>query len=132
MLAKCHQLLDYVLTHPNTTIQYHASDMVLNVDSDAAYLVLPRARSRLAGHFFLSSPGSPSRIAAPNGPVLTECKTIRHVVSSAADAETAALFHNAQSARPIRHILISLGHSQPPTPLKTDSATANAFIHQTM
>ena len=60
--------------------------MVLNVDSDAAYLVLPRARIRLAGHFFLSSPGSPSRIAAPNGPVLTECKTIRHVVSSAATA----------------------------------------------
>ena len=106
--------------------------MVLNVDSDAAYLVLPRARSRLAGHFFLSSPGSPTRIASPNGPILTECKTIRHVVSSAAEAETVALFHNAQTARPIRHILISLGHPQPPTPLKTDNATANVFLHQTM
>ncbi len=94
-LTKCHHLLDYVSTHPNATIRYHASDMVLNVDSDAAYLVLPRARSHLAGHFFLSSPGSPTRIAPPNGPVLTECKTIRHVVSSAAEAETAALFHNA-------------------------------------
>ena len=131
-LQKCNHLLDYVSTHPNATIRYHASDMVLNVDSDAAYLVLPRARSRLAGHFFLSSPGSLSRIAFPNGPVLTECKTIWHVVSSAAEAETAALFHNAQTARPIRHVLISLGHPQPPTPLKTDNATANAFIHQTM
>ena len=131
-LTKCHHLLDYVSTHPNATIRYHASDMVLNIDSDAAYLVLPRARSRLAGHFFLSTPGSPTRVAPPNGPVLTECKTIRHVVSSAAEAETAALFHNAQIARPIRHLLVSLGHPQPPTPLKTDNATANAFIHQTM
>ena len=51
---------------------------------------------------------------------------------SAAEAETAGLFHNAQQARPIRYILTQLGHPQPPTPIKTDNATANAFIHQTM
>ncbi len=106
--------------------------MVLNVDSDAAYLVLAWARSRLAGHFFLSSPGSPTQIASPNGTVLIECKTIWHIVSSAVEAETAAFFHNAQTACPIWHVLISLGHPQPPTPLKTDNATANAFIHQAM
>ena len=131
-LKKCHTLLDYVSWHPNAIIRYHASDMILNIDSDAAYLVLPRARSRLAGHFFLSSAPTPIRTVLPNGPILTECKTIQHVVSSAAEAETAALFHNAQTARPIRHILIELGHEQPPTPIKTDNATANAFIHQTM
>lgn len=40
-LAKFHHFLDYVSTHPKTMICYHASNMVLNVDSDAAYLVLP-------------------------------------------------------------------------------------------
>ena len=106
--------------------------MILNVDSDAAYLVLPRARSRLAGHFFLSSDPQLIRTVLPNGPILTECKTIRHVVSSAAEAETAALFHNAQAAWPIRHILIALGHPQPPTPLKTGNTTTSAFINQMM
>ena len=129
---KCLQLLDYVSTHPNATIRYHASDMVLNVDSDAAYLVLPRAKSRLAGHFFLSSDAGPTRVVTPNGPVLTECRTIRHVVASAAEAETAALFSNAQAALPIRYMLQALGHPQPPTPLKTDNATAAAFVHQEM
>ena len=106
--------------------------MILHVDSDAAYLVLPRVRSRLAGHFFLSASPSIIRVVPPNGPILTECKTICHVVSSAAEAETAGLFHNAPQARPIRYILHQLGHSLPPTPIKTDNATAQAFINQTM
>ena len=131
-LEKCNHLLDYVSWNPNATIRFHASDMILHVDSDAAYLVLPRARSRLAGHFFLGPDPTKTKVTTSNGPLLTECKTIRHVVSSAAEAETAALFHNAQTARPIRYILTELGHPQPPTPLKTDNATANAFIHQTM
>ena len=129
---KCQHLLDYVSWHPDATLRYHACDMVLHVDSDAAYLVLPRARSRLAGHFFLSSNPTLTRIVRPNAPILTECKTIQHVVSSAAEAETAALFHNAQVARPIRAVLQALGHPQPPTRVKTDNAAAHAFIHQTM
>ncbi len=34
--------LDYLATHPTATIRYHASDMILNVHSDAAYLVAPK------------------------------------------------------------------------------------------
>ena len=94
-LKKCHQLLDYVSWHPDDTIRYHASDMVLNIDSDVAYLVLPRAKSRIAGHYFLSSNLTPTCTVLPNGQILTEYKTIKHVVSSAVEAETAALFHNA-------------------------------------
>ena len=106
--------------------------MISNVDSDAAYLVLPCACSRLVGHFFLSSDPAIARAVLPNGPILTECKTIQHVVSSAAEAETAALFHNVQIASPIYHILIALGHPQLPTPIKTDNATASACINQMM
>ena len=32
------QLLDYLATHPDAKIRYHASDMVLNIHSDASYL----------------------------------------------------------------------------------------------
>ena len=64
-----------------------------------------------------------------NGAVLVECKTLRHVVASAAEAEIAGIFHNAQISLPIRHLLECLHHPQPPTPIKTDNTTANGFIH---
>ena len=46
---KCAQLLDYLATHDNARIRYHASDMVLNIHSNASYLSETRARSRVAG-----------------------------------------------------------------------------------
>ena len=127
--AKCQRLMDYAATYPNMYIRYHASDMVLHVDSDAAYLVAPKARSRISGYFYLSD--HPSKTPHPklNGAILVECKTLRHVVASAAEAEIAGVFHNAQTSLPIRHILQVLNHPQPPTPLKTDNSTANGFVH---
>ena len=73
----------------------------------------------------------PSKTAHPvlNGAILVECKTLRHVVASAAEAEVAGVFHNAQTSIPIRHFLTVLGHPQPPTPIKTDNSTATGFVH---
>jgi hypothetical protein len=34
----CHQLLDYVATHPDAGIRYHTCDMILAVHTDASYL----------------------------------------------------------------------------------------------
>ncbi len=42
-------LMDYLHTHHNAKIRYKASDMQLYVDSDAAYLVAPKEKSRIAG-----------------------------------------------------------------------------------
>ena len=122
---KCNRLMDYLATYPNAFIRYHASDMILNVDSDAAYLVLPNARSRIAGFFHLTNKVDPIR----NGPLLVECKTLRHVVTSAAEAETSACYHNAQTSIHIRYLLNELGHRQPPTPIKVDNSTTNGFVH---
>jgi hypothetical protein len=36
--AVTNQLLDYLATHPDATIRYHASDMILHIHSDASYL----------------------------------------------------------------------------------------------
>ena len=51
----CNMLLDFLATHPDATIRYYASDMILCIIADAAYLVLPNARSRCAGVYFLSN-----------------------------------------------------------------------------
>ena len=48
---KCERLLDYVATYPHPILRFYASDMILTAESDAAYLVLPKARSRAAGFF---------------------------------------------------------------------------------
>jgi hypothetical protein len=51
--AATNQLLDYLATHPDATIRYHASDMILHIHSDASYLPVSNARSRLGGLSFL-------------------------------------------------------------------------------
>jgi hypothetical protein len=49
--ADTNQLLYYLATHPYATIRYHASDMILHIHSDASYLSVSNARSRLGGLF---------------------------------------------------------------------------------
>ena len=48
---KAAQLLDYLATHPKAVVRYYASDMILNIHSDASYLSESRARSRIVGGF---------------------------------------------------------------------------------
>ena len=100
--------------------------MILKIDSDAAYLVAPGSRSRVAGYFQLNS----NQCSNPNvnAAILVECKTL-HVVVSSAEAKTAGVFHNAQRAVPIRYMLQQLGHPQPQIPIKMDNETTNNFIY---
>jgi len=127
-------LLDYLYTHPDAQLKFNASDMILWVDSDAAYLVKPGAKSRMAGFYYLST--HPNKLAGKkpplNGAILIICKTIPHVMASAAEAEMAGLFMNAQELILVRHALAALAHHQPPTPLKTDNSTSSAFIDNTI
>ena len=55
VLTKVQRLLDYANTYSQAYVRFYASDMQLMIDSDAAYLVLPKARSRIAGYFRLSN-----------------------------------------------------------------------------
>ena len=121
--------MDYLHTYPDAFLRFYASDMVLHVESDAAYLVAPKARSRIAGYFHLSAHPNKTNNPTINAAIQVECKTLRHFVSSSAEAEVAGIFHNTTMALPMRHILESLEHPQPPTPLKTDNATATGFVY---
>jgi hypothetical protein len=129
-LMKCHRLLDYAATYPDAYVRFYASDMILQIETDAAYLVMPKARSRIAGHFSMGNHLHTKPHPKLNGAVLIECKTLKHVVASAAEAEIGGIFHNAQMAIPIRTILNAMGHPQPPTPIKTDNATAQGFVYK--
>ena len=66
--------MEYVATYTTTYIRYHASDMILNVDSDDTYLVAPKARSRFSGYFQLNSLPKPNHHQTINGAICVECK----------------------------------------------------------
>ena len=78
-ITKCNLLLNDAATYPDYVTRYHASDMILHDDTDAAYLVLPKACSRIAGHFYIRnhSPTTDAPKLKLNGPILTVCKTIK-------------------------------------------------------
>ena len=57
-----------------------------------------------------------------------ECKLLCHVVTSAAEAETAGLFINCQKIIETQQMLKALGHDQMATPVKIDNATAASFV----
>ena len=85
--------------------------MKLVVHSDASYLSEPKARSRAGGNFFLLNN---SLIPPKNGSILNVAHIIRHFMSSATEADLAALYIMAREAVYIRIILEEMGqHNHP-------------------
>ena len=107
---KAKMLLDYLHTHPEATLRFKASKLILHIDSDAAYLVAPNAKSRIAGYFYL---GDGTKSTDLNAAIHIECCLLKHVVASAAEAETGGVFHNCQFSIHIRRMLEVLNHPQP-------------------
>jgi hypothetical protein len=129
-MTACTRLLNYAATHPDATIQYKRSPMILHTHTDASYLTAPMARSRAGGYHFLGDGDTTSTFT--NAPIHVLVKIMRNVLSSAAEAEVGAAFLNAQDACPFRQILIDLGHPQPATPLQTDNATCEGILNDTI
>ena len=95
-MAKAKQLLDCFATHPDATIQFTVSDMVLNVHLDTSYLSETNAHSRACGHFFMGwSPKDGDPIKS-NGAFFTLCTILCFVVALAAKAELSTLFLNCK------------------------------------
>ncbi len=119
-------------THPDAIIQYRASDMILNVYSDASYLSAPKARSPVGGYFFLGSlprNGDPIRL---NGAIQITCTILKLVAALAAEAELGAPFLNAQEAKIMQIILTELGHPQPLTPIHIENTTTVGIVNNTV
>jgi hypothetical protein len=126
----CHQLLDYVATHPNAGIRFHASDMILAIHTNASYLSKPGGKSRAAGHFYLTNCNDKD---FNNGAVLTLSSIIKHIMSSASEAKLAALYYGRKQAIPICIALNKMGHKQlTPTPVTTANITAQGLTTGTM
>jgi hypothetical protein len=131
-MKRVNQFLDYMWTHPDAIIRYHASDMILNVHSDALYFSAPKARSHAGGYIFLGSipqDGNPIKL---NGAIHITCTILKLVVASAAEAKLGALFLNAQETKVFQLVLAELGYPQPPTPIHIDNTTTVGIVNNTI
>jgi hypothetical protein len=117
-MQKMDRLLQYVSTHPNNGIRYYASNMILQLMSDASYLSRPKARSVCGGFGYFGLP------TAINGPISCGSWMIDCVCASVAEAEIAGGFQIAQIATNHRRIASDLGYPQPPTLLRMDNTVA--------
>ena len=131
LLRDIEHFLQYASSHPTASLVYRASAMRLVVSSDASYLSESQSRSRAGGHHYLSMDGDPS-LAPLNGAIDAISVIIPAVVSSAAEAELAALYLNAQTAVATRNTLADLGYPQHQTPLLSDNTTATGIANKTV
>eukprot|EP00957_Ditylum_brightwellii_P002057 157902-Ditylum_brightwellii.AAC.1 len=99
--------LDHIATYPNAAVRFHASNMILDIHSGAAYMVFPKARSRAGGYFYLSSKPNKtnSNEITLNGSIHNECSTICNVMGLAVEAEVGGLYINCQRGEEFRTTL---------------------------
>ena len=107
VLAASRQLLDYLATRPDTAIRYHASDIILEFDTDASYLSEPGGKSFAAAYYYMTKKG---HIEFNNGAISVLSTIIKHVMSSVYEAETDALYYGCKRSIPYRVTLQEMGH----------------------
>ena len=76
--------------------------MILNIHSDAAYLIASKSRSRASGFFSLGNIDG----SLINGSILVITKILKDALASASEAEIGALFNRAQKSVPMRVTLV--------------------------
>jgi hypothetical protein len=123
-MAKTKQLLDYLTMHPDATVRFHALDIILNIHSDASYLLVANAHSRACGQFFMGWKADPTKPLKLNGTFFGLCAILQFIVASAAEAKSGALFLNCKQATIFRLTLEEMGHPQPPTLVHCNNSTA--------
>ena len=78
------QLLDYMASHPDATMRFRASDMILNIHSDVSYLSVSKGSSRACGHFFLGWMPKDGEAIWLNRAIFTLCAILKFGAVSAA------------------------------------------------
>eukprot|EP00957_Ditylum_brightwellii_P045240 3429411-Ditylum_brightwellii.AAC.1 len=75
--------------HPDATIRYHSSRMVLYIHSDSSYISAPHTRNKAGGHFFLGDKPQDAKKPEdspnlPNSSIHSVCELLCNVMASAA------------------------------------------------
>ena len=79
-------LLNYAATHPDATLHYCSSKIILRVAIHASYLCEERAHNWAGGHFFLANQIVENTLPTNNVAIHTQCQLINTIMYSAAEA----------------------------------------------
>ena len=125
------QLLDHLANHPNDTMRFYSSDMIMNIHSDEYCLSTKGARSRLIGHFH----GFPPEGIRSNSPqwsiLLPLCyPEVCRIVSRRGRVRRIVPEHEGRGI--FRLTLNKLVHTQPPTPIHCDNITIAGISNNTI
>ena len=119
--------------HPNAIVRFHASDMILNIHSDASYLTHPKSRSRAGGHISLGSVPVFRTINQIKRYIIHSlCKILKFVAASAAEAELGALFLITKEAKTMCITLEELEYPQPSIPIHIDNTCIVGIVNNTI
>ena len=127
---KADHFLMYAATHPDATLKFYKSEMILKIHSDASYLSERQGRSRAGGHFYLGNRDHTTD--PPNAPILNTTGILANVMSAAYKAEAAALFTNMKEGVIQRIALEEMQWPQPPTLITVDNSTAAGLARDTI
>ena len=131
-IGQCIDLLNYLTTNQDAKVRLHASDMVMNIHSNASYLSETKSRSRSCGHFFVGWMPKNDKPIQLNGAFYVNTIILRFVDASAAEAKLGAFFHNCQEGIICRQTLADLVHPHPRTPVHCNNATAVRIANNTV
>jgi hypothetical protein len=133
MMGKAKQLLDYIATYPDATICFRMSNMIMNVNSNALYVLGYNNHSWACDHFFMGwslTNGDPIKLS---GAFFTLCVILGFVlVASATEAEFGALFLNCKEGMIFHLTLEESGHPQPKSPIHCNNATTIGIANNTV
>ena len=128
--AKAEHFLTYAASHPNATIKFYKSDMILKIHSNASYLSEHQGRSRAGGHFYLGN--REDTADPPNEPILNTTGILANIMSTASEAEAAALFTKMKEGVIQCIALNEMQWPQPPSPIIMDKSTAAGLARDTI
>jgi hypothetical protein len=123
------RLLQYAARFPNNAIVFNESKMHLIIQADASFNSRPKGRSVAGGIAYCGDVDDPTK---ENGMLHAISSIIDVVCASAGEAEYGSAYINAQCGVGLRHILIALGHPQPPTPILCDNEFAIGLATDTI
>ena len=120
------QFLNCCTSNPDAIIIYQASNMILSCDSDTAYRIAPKSRSRAGWYYYLGNKVDTQFKV----PVDIQTKLIKAVMGVAVEAEVGELYMNAWEVSPMRTTFDELDHPQPATSMRTDSNTTDGIMNK--
>ena len=131
-MGQCIDLLNYLATNQDAKVRFHASNMVMNIHSNASYLSKTNSCSQSCWHFFMGWMPKNDEPIQLNGAFYVNTTILCFVVASVAEAKLGAHFHNFQDGIIFRQMLEDLGHKQPQTLVHCNNATAVGIANNTV